>query len=1260
MAFTAEQQYAIDSTGKDILVSAAAGSGKTTILVERIIKMLIDESNPVSIDTILITTFSKAATAEMRKRISDALKKAVNANPKNILLRRQLSLINKASITTIDAFFNSVVKKYFKNADIDPDFRIGDAYELEALSSKALNDYFEELYKKEDSEFLYLVDAYSAKPEKDTLEDIIKEISNKTENIISLEKWFEKSLDNFKIFSVDEYFNSEIFKSIKEEGRRLAQSWEDYLSEMMRLYKLFNLEYANYINKDFENCLTFKSLINGNDEEGFCRFAGQILQKGFFPSARNRKGLPEDVAQSISAYRGVYKNSLTKYAEYFSRTPEQYIEEYSQLYRITKKIAELTLTYKKRLFELKKEKSVFSFTDITHLCYKILIDEKGRPTEAAKDYRKRFSHIIIDEFQDSNYLQDAILTAISGKSDGRPNMFMVGDLKQSIYKFRSAEPSMFSEKYDNFKASASGMEEKIDLNKNFRSRKCVIDCINFVFSRLMSKEIGGTDYDAASMLYAGADFPLPSKNDTNYSDCCELHILNTKEIESDADNTNITNALNELNDYKKAELEAAFISNRINDLINVEKIHIYDSKNNLYRAAEFRDFVILMRSKTKMETFSDILSRNAVPSFFQGSSGLFDALEVKTIMSLLAVIDNPYQDIEMIAVLHSPIYFISADELIKIRTASKETYFYSAVKAYTEGDENNDSLKEKLIGFIADLKRWSELTLSKTISELLFILYNETNYYNYVGMLENGKTRRENLDNLCSRAKKFEDSGFNGIFKFITYAEEIKSSGGGKDELIAPESENIVNIMTIHKSKGLEFPFVFIAELEAPIKIRELNANFLIHNKLGFAAKINTFASEGDYSTEEAEILKGFSPRISYTPQYYNFVSNKMYNEIISEEMRILYVALTRAKEKLILVGALNLDSDELKKNMAGIFPSKKEIDPAALNNNFLDWIIKAFSRHPMNNALKLSSDSFNIEFDDADFKFCVKTVDRNELVIKKLQNDIRLDECFKKLEALDSHKDYSGRRKKIFSLLSYKYPYERDLTLPSTVSISEIKRNYMQYIQTEEQADTFVFYKPETEEKNDAAETAQSTDFPLPEFYSSKAAAYTGAFGGTALHTVMEHIDFNLKTYEEVNALLKALRSKNIISEEQMKAVNIGKIINFLNSELCRRIRGSNRVFRETPFVMGMQPDEIYKNENNISSDATILVHGIIDLYFEEDNGIVLVDYKTDRVKSIAKIIEKYSLQLELYKRVLEKNTGKPVKESVLYLFGIDKSVNL
>ena len=447
MAFTKQQQLAIDSKNKDILVSAAAGSGKTTILVERIIKMLLDKNDPTTIDSMLVVTFSRAAAAEMRKRIFSAFSEEVNKDPKNKYLRNQLSMINQAEITTLDSFFLSVVKKYFKAADVDPNFRIGDSAELELLSSQVLDDYFQELYEKNDEQFLYLCDVYSSKPTDDALEQIVLNISKKIENVIYPEKWFKNAYEQFNFSSETDYFKSDIFNNIKSEGLKIISESEKYIDEIKKVHDIFNAKLPKFLIDDIETASKIKALIENDNNLELFNYMKLISAPRFFSPCRIAKSIEDEkVSQYIKCCRNNYKDMILEYAVYFEKTPRQYLEEYSYLYKITKKLAELTLTYNQRFFKLKKEKALFSFSDITQLCLKVLMDENGNPTQAAKDYRKKFNEIIVDEFQDSNFIQDCILTAISGKSDGHPNMFMVGDLKQCIYKFRGSEPSMFNDK----------------------------------------------------------------------------------------------------------------------------------------------------------------------------------------------------------------------------------------------------------------------------------------------------------------------------------------------------------------------------------------------------------------------------------------------------------------------------------------------------------------------------------------------------------------------------------------------------------------------------------------------------------------------------------------------------------------------------------------------------------------------------------------------------------------------------------------------
>ena len=797
---------------------------------------------------------------------------------------------------------------------------------------------------------------------------------------------------------------------------------------------------------------------------------------------------------------------------------------------------------------------------------------------------------------------------------------MVGDVKQSIYKFRKARPELFLDKYKKFSNGISGI--KIDLNKNFRSKKNILDCINFLFMQIMHKDFGGITYDNNSFLNYGANYmELPKK--LNFTESIELDIIRTDEEDiSDVDSDNISNI----------NLESKFIAQKIYNIVNSKnKLYVIDKNTNEYRPVQYKDIVILSRSITSIgETLLTELNNYDIPAYVETDNAYFENLEVMIILNLLHIIDNPKQDIPLVSVLYSFLYNLTPDELVKIKNSTNCINFYDCILYYisekSKDDEDFDIvIFEKLNKFIEDLTKWRSISLNASVSYLINIILNDTNFLNLVLAMPNGPVRQANLYILTEYALNYEKTNYKSLFSFIKYMEKLISKGIKLDNAkIRSGQDNVVRIMSIHKSKGLEFPVVFVSFLGRLFNQIDQKQSIVLHHDYGIGSK---------FIDLENRIRINTIPSIA--------ISNKIKEEGLAEELRILYVALTRAKEKLFLTAYSNKIENKIQKWSYFINTKEIELPKQYLLKSrcFLDWIMPAFlrSKNAKNLLLNIGeiseADSINKTLFEFDFDLNINIVEREQLDNFTFDDDNQTLEFYnKKIEGF--------KNENLDSILNWEYPFKENISLPENLSITEIKKNYQKL-------------------DDNYQELITKNSFKMPSFLESKE-DLTYAEKGTALHTVMQYLNLNIhETENDIYDLIESLKTKNLLSYKEAESIDINKVLNFINSDLGKRIKNSSYVKRETPFTMLISPEEAFLN---VKSDSKILVHGIIDCYFEENDKIILVDYKSDNVtkNNINNIVERYKIQLSLYKKALERAEEKEVLESLIYLFSIDDIIKL
>lgn len=1252
--WTSEQKRAIDTRGCNLLVAAAAGAGKTAVLVERIIKKITDEKNPVDIDKLLVVTFTNAAASEMRERIGDAITRALDENPDSRRLQKQLTLLNKSSITTIHSFCLDVIKNNFHLIDLDPGFRIGDETECTLLKQETMEEMFEERYDGENREgFLSLVECYSGSRDDYALQEMVLNLFEFSKSTPWPNIWLREMAE---IYNVDDEFDfgaspfaDIIMKSIK--------------IELMGLYEEINR--AIDIIKRGEGLDPYLSVYQrdgGRLEEliGYCDNSFNSLYEGFnnleFDKLpRCGKDADKEKQERVKKIRdGVKKRLNAIRDDIFISDSESIKREFEFLYPLMYCLSELVIEYGNRFQAKKREKGIIDFNDIEHLCLEVLINEEGAPSETALKLMDKFDEILVDEYQDSNMVQEVMLRAISKQDSQNPNMFMVGDVKQSIYRFRQAKPELFLDKYNKYPDTEGSRDMKILLYKNFRSRKEVVDSVNYIFKQIMSRSIGELEYDSKEALNPGAIYPDPEEISSTCGGPVELHLIEKNQasqenpenqgdsseefqLESLRDSSQLFQeadeedevqvGLEDEDDLDSVQIEARMVGARIQELMNSKdgkEFKVFDKNARGYRPLEYRDIVILMRATSNWApVFMEELNLLGIPVYADTGTGYFNTTEVKTVMSLLQIIDNPLEDIPLLSVLRSPIGDFTEEELIEVRLMDGECYFYEALEKKSMED---DELSRKALDFISRLNIWRRKSRLMSIDGFIWYLYIETGYYAYASAMPGGVQRQANLRLLFERAKQYEETSYRGLFNFINFINKLKKSSNDMGSAkILGENENVVRIMSIHKSKGLEFPVTILSGCGKSFNMMDLNKSILLHHALGFGP---------DYVD--------FKRRLAYPSITKQALRKKIKLENLSEEMRILYVAFTRAKEKLIITGSIK-DIEKTSPRWQSSLDCIEEKLPeyeVYKARNYLDWICPAVLRHKDCNDLReitAVQESFDKALIEDESKWRVKYWTREEVLRRTGSKGNQAEE---QREVRDSSEEihHSEYWQEVQRRLNFEYQYKMSSKLPTKLTVTELKRRFNGDLNDENSTHVFT---PGIVKK--------------PGFLEEEK-GLTGAEKGTIMHLIMQHLDLNkISSMEEIKEQIEKMIQNEMLTEKQASSARVDRLLGFFRSDLGQRMLKSHCIKREIPFFIELKSTEIYPSlAEDRYSDETILLQGIIDCYFEEDGEIVLVDYKTDYVndENVSLIKEKYRTQIDYYTRALERMTGKSVKGKYIYLF--------
>ena len=1197
MKWSNEQSRAINKRNSNILISAAAGSGKTTVLVERIRRLVIgdDDNPPVPIDKILVLTFTNAAASEMRQKIIDAISDELD-RAESEYLRSQLRLVYTANISTFHKFEESIIKRYYFITGIDPVISICDEIQREFLVNESIDIIFEEYFngEKVDEEFIDFLKRYATVKSEDDVRMLITRTYSFIQALPNPFEWLAEKTEALSV-SPDDFVKTEAFSSILKE---ILLDLEEAYEKTILLYE----QICDVIPRTSEKIFTdAKNLAHIIEEAKGYTDAREMY--GYLSTAINgftfvKLTIPKEEKEDHAPYKSIINARRKRVKdrisfmqnEMFAKTLDEYVEEINETYASAKKLEEIILKFHTIFSDLKRRDGVIDFSDIEHFALHILEDERVRD-----EYREKFEHIFVDEYQDTNYIQEELISRIKSER----NMFMVGDVKQSIYKFRLAEPEIFIGKYKIFSDSEADINHRIDLNNNYRSKHKIIDDVNSIFSRLMKERLSGIAYDDNSALHKGLDYET-----IGYDGSCDSPIdyylidksANAKPTPENEEQEELQDEI--IIDLKDAELEANVAANIIKEVISGRSGGKYfDAKNGIYKDYEYRDIVILLKEvKTSGQIWYDVLQAKGIPAFVSSGDGYFNTVEVETFLNLLRLLDNTCQDVPLVGTMYSPIFDFSIEELITIRLAFPKEAFYKAFFSYIEiGDD--DLLKEKCNTMIASLEEWRRKEMFMDLSEFLWDLLKESGYYDYSGALPAGEQRRANLLALLDKARSFQTRNSRGLFGFVGFIEKMKENKISMEEVkLFSEGDNAVRIMSIHNSKGLEFPMVIVPQNAKGINAKSDSNKVTLHREIGIALQWENPATRSYKSTL-------FQKMIKYKKTF----------EDRAEALRVLYVALTRAMDRLVIIGTINKASE--------LLAAAEDLDPALdvdvmSSKSFMEMLVPILSETNAEVSLIYASD-----------------------IQESLSEESVGDNVATRLiERLDNSEE-GIMYQEIDRRLSFTYPGLSSLTVKSKYSVSEINKTMM--------AEKNLFIAGSQEESLDEI---GAVPLPLDNADVRDKSTKNAAMRGTALHSAFERIDYsaayaNKEKIEFFEEYLNSLVANDIISAEMADKFTLEQIMTYANSEIFARAACSSAINRETPFI--------YKYEY---LGEEVIVQGIIDLWFIENGSVVLIDFKSgyfDKNKpgEEDRMINTYKGQISIYREALGSIISMPVNETYLYL---------
>ena len=1125
----------------------------------------------------------------MREKILEAIYKKIEENPEDENLQKQVILLNKASISTIHSFCLDVIKNNFYEIDVSANTRIADDSEILLLQQEVIDDLFEEKYEEEDSNFIKLIKTYTKYNQDEVLKDLILRVYSYIQASPFPEEWLEEQIGKLNIEDDTNFSDTVWGKIITENANQILEDsilkLQNIRTKMTRFPELD--KFTAKIEDDIDKYTYIQNNLSDWDTavEAINTLKNAIWTKD--------QKITNDLKDEAKDVRESTKDEFKKVKKLMNCSSEEAVQDIKYMYPILKMLKDLILEFSQKFYQRKREKNIMDFSDMEHLALKILVkkDENGNviKSEIAKKYENKFEEIAIDEYQDSNLVQEYILTSVSRGN----NIFMVGDVKQSIYKFRQARPKLFLDKYDSYKLEpVDGEDRKIQLFKNFRSRSNILDFTNLAFEDIMSRELGNIEYNQDEYLNLGANFEEIQNQDYK----TELEILDLSEENDDIWKTDEEETEEEQEKVEDVVLEARFVARKIKELID-DKYQIIDKKTGR-RDIQYKDIAILLRTSSGVaNVYEKEISELEIPVYSDSSSQYLQSVEIETIMSLLRIINNPMQDIPLVTVMRSPIGNFTDNELIEIRMADRNSSFYEALLK---------SDLEKAHRFLSLLKELREDEEYMSLDEWIWNIYTKTGYMNYVNLMPNGALRVSNLRMLFERAKQYEEASFKGLYNFINFIDKIKFNQEDlKAAKIIGENENVVRIMTIHKSKGLEFPVVILAGVGKQFNFRDLNGKILLDQDLGMGPQY----IDSDRYIEFKTLAK-------------KALAIKEKNEAISEEMRILYVALTRAKEKLIIVGRqkdVNKKMSE-KQKLLEIYSTidDNKINPYLLQKykTYLDWLELIYLKEGVANTKNLFTVNIN----------------KREKTSVKIENEV--EDISKKIIAESNKNNDEQEKEKIKEILNWQYKHQSIEGIPTKTSVSKLKEKREQEVQIAQE----------------------------PKFINEEAKTkLTGAQKGTLIHLCLQKMreteEYNL---EKITELIEGLKDKEIITEIEAQNIDKEKLLEYTNSQLWTELKQAKEIHKEHPFYINIKASRIY-NQINKEDDEDILVQGVIDLFFiDKDDNLILVDYKTDYVQNENELIEKYKGQLDLYKEALEQSLDKKVDKMCIYSVYLNKLIEI
>lgn len=1222
MKWTEDQQRVIDARDSNILVSAAAGSGKTAVLVERIIQEVTDAEHPIDIDRLLVVTFTNAAAGEMRQRVGKALEEALVEHPGDKRLQKQLSLLHNAQITTIDSFCQSIIRNYFHVIDLDPVFRVADDTEIKLMKQEVLDEVLEECYQRAEAEpeteenrnFIAMIDAFSTGRDDSAAGNLVLDVHNMSQSAPWPEDWLNGIVDIYEKKTTD---------WITELQGYVAGMLEGYLAQARRTLEICRQdgpeEYEPAIWSDIEQLEQCAAV---SDYEDYAKYICGFQKKKLASSKAENKKIIQDMRKTY------IDKGIRKLEEKYFR--EELQGPYEQMAPAVKGLVQTTKLFEEAFSVRKREDGVLDFNDMEHFALQILVDhEQGDvPSAVAKELQEYYQEIMIDEYQDSSYIQEALLSSLSRAEQGqRPYLFMVGDVKQSIYRFRQARPELFNGKYEAY-GSDPEMGQRIDLHQNFRSREMVLESTNFLFEKIMQKCLGGIVYDEAESLVPGAVFPEDSHRT--------------------AGKTQVLVIQGDKGFMDKDSLEASVIGEKIRELVQGEEPLFINDKGD-YRPVHYRDIVVLLRSPSRItDKYIEVLSQMGIPAYTETKTGYFSSMEVEVILNFLRVLDNPRQDIPLASVLHSPLGGFTDNELAELGAQQQGINYYDSLR--NAGENISENTRKKVSGFLDIIEKYRQRAGVLPVYDLLQQIYRETGYYHIMSAMPAGEKRAANLELLLQRALDYAGKGNHGIFSFVQYIENMKKSQVDFGEAsLVNEGMDAVRIMSIHKSKGLEFPVVFLAGTATQFNLMDARG----------IVKDNDYGIGIDYINLEERYKKKTLLK--------NFLADRSVAATLAEEIRVLYVALTRAKEQLIITGV----SKDLEKDLGKWSDQSPEYCMADLIS----------ARSYLSLIMPLVLDASAAPY------FEVEKWDSSMVTGRVAESLVEDEEIYQKLQNWEQNICYDPEiQEEMKSEDDYHYPYEAQLQIPVKISVTELKRMELQaqklekdvwaeatdvpevFGQTEERQSISVEYmEDETKDEGEKTEeAARETEIPKPRFLQGEE-KLSGAQRGTVYHSIFEHLPYERMdentTPVAFATWLDEFTAKGYLTSSEKDIVYAKDFCTFLRTDLGKRMRKAaenGTLYREQQFMMGIPAQRLHPEISGEDTD-TVLVQGIIDAWFMEDEDIILVDYKTDRVKrDIHELVDKYRIQLDYYADALQRVTGRKVKKKIIYSISKGESIEI